>query len=165
MGRCLPSQVQSSATSLSARQHPINFHTRSHPPHFSRPLRCAHLTERADLTLPTHTPYPLRPINRLTMSTAEPLHKQCRTLESLFDNKLTAYSRLAATITRPGSNDLESTGSLERWQDLEVELEELLQKASTGSAWVLSFLTISGGRSWERSTTNSIHCQMMRAIK
>jgi len=62
------------------------------------------------------------------MSTAESLHKQCRTLESLFDNKLTAYSRLAATITRPGSNDLESTGSLERWQDLEVELEELLQK-------------------------------------
>jgi len=62
------------------------------------------------------------------MSTVDPLHKQCRTLESLFDNKLTAYSRLAATITRPGANDLESTGSLERWQDLEVELEELLQK-------------------------------------
>jgi len=62
------------------------------------------------------------------MSTTESLHKQCRTLESLFDNKLTAYSRLAATITRPGSHDLESTGSLERWQDLEVELEELLQK-------------------------------------
>lgn len=62
------------------------------------------------------------------MSTTESLHKQCRTLESLFDNKLTTYSRLAATITRPGSHDLESTGSLERWQDLEVELEELLQK-------------------------------------
>jgi len=62
------------------------------------------------------------------MSTTESLHKQCRTLESLFDNKLTAYGRLAATITRPGSHDLESSGSLERWQDLEVELEELLQK-------------------------------------
>ena len=68
------------------------------------------------------------------MSTTESLHKQCRTLESLFDNKLTTYSRLAATITRPGSHDLESTGSLERWQDLEVELEELLQKVSTSSA-------------------------------
>jgi len=62
------------------------------------------------------------------MSTTESLHKQCRTLESLFDNKLTGYSRLAASITRPGSHDLENTGSLERWQDLEVELEELLQK-------------------------------------
>lgn len=62
------------------------------------------------------------------MSSTESLHKQCRTLESLFDNKLTTYSRLAATITRPGSHDVESTGSLERWQDLEIELEELLQK-------------------------------------
>jgi len=70
------------------------------------------------------------------MSTTESLHKQCRTLESLFDNKLTAYSRLAATITRPSSHDLESTGSLERWQDLEVELEELLQKVRGIRTWV-----------------------------
>jgi len=99
------------------------------------------------------------------MSTTESLHKQCRTLESLFDNKLTAYSRLAATITRPGSHDLESTGSLERWQDLEVELEELLQKVSTGLVHAVWFLKIPCGRSWERSTTNSIRCRMMRAIK
>ena len=98
------------------------------------------------------------------MSTTESLHKQCRTLESLFDNKLTAYSRLAATITRPGSHDLENTGSLERWQDLEVELEELLQKVSTSSAWAILFPTISDG-SWERSTTNLILCRMMRVVK
>ena len=99
------------------------------------------------------------------MSTTESLHKQCRTLESLFDNKLTAYSRLAATITRPGSHDLENTGSLERWQDLEVELEELLQKVRTNSAWVIWFLTVSGGCSWERSTTSLILYRMMRATK
>ena len=81
------------------------------------------------------------------MSTVESLHKQCRTLESLFDNKLTAYSRLATTITRPGSHDLESTGSLERWQDLEVELEELLQKVRTSSVCGIWFLTVSGGYS------------------
>jgi Golgi SNAP receptor complex protein 1 len=78
------------------------------------------------------------------MSATEPLHKQCRTLESLFDNKLTAYSRLAATVTRPGSHDLESNGSLERWQDLEVELEELLQKVCATSAHSIWSLTCLG---------------------
>lgn len=76
------------------------------------------------------------------MSTTESLHKQCRTLESLFDNKLTAYSRLAATITRPSSHDLESTGSLERWQDLEAELEELLQKVRGIRTWATWLLTL-----------------------
>lgn len=99
------------------------------------------------------------------MSTTESLHKQCRTLESLFDNKLTAYSRLAATITRPGSHDLESTGSLERWQDLEVELEELLQKVRIVSDYVVWFLTFPDGCSWERSTTSLILCQTTRAVK
>ena len=121
-------------------------------------LRRASITERAS----PHTP---QPTNKTIMSTTESLHKQCRTLESLFDNKLTAYSRLAATITRPGSHDLESTGSLERWQDLEVELEELLQKVSTSSVHAVWFLKIPCGRSWERSTTNSIRCRMMPAIK
>ena len=78
------------------------------------------------------------------MAKTESLHKQCRTLESLFDNKLTAYSRLAATITRPGSHDIENTGSLERWQDLEIELEELLQKVLTTSTCVIWFLTSFG---------------------
>ena len=99
------------------------------------------------------------------MSTTESLHKQCRTLESLFDNKLTAYSRLAATITRPGSHDLESTGSLERWQDLEVELEELLQKVYPIEARAILLLTHLGGCSWERLTTSSILCRMMRTLK
>lgn len=99
------------------------------------------------------------------MSTTESLHKQCRTLESLFDNKLTTYSRLAATITRPGSHDLESTGSLERWQDLEVELEELLQKVRVVLTYATLFLTRSNGCSWERLTTNSTLCQMMRAVR
>ena len=98
------------------------------------------------------------------MSTTESLHKQCRTLESLFDNKLTTYSRLAAIITRPGSHDLESTGSLERWQDLEIELEELLQKVHKTLAWVIQFLILSGGCSWERSMTSLTLCRMTRAV-
>lgn len=55
------------------------------------------------------------------------LHRQCRTLESLFDTKLTSYSRLASTVTR-NPEDVEAGGSAERWRDLEVEVEELLQK-------------------------------------
>ncbi|KAH9951013.1 V-snare-domain-containing protein [Amylocystis lapponica] len=51
------------------------------------------------------------------MSTYDSLHRQCRTLESLFDTKLTSYSR------GPRGKRLE-----ERWKDLEVEVEELLQK-------------------------------------
>ena len=61
------------------------------------------------------------------MSTYDALHRQCRTLESLFDNKLTAYSRLASTITR-NADDLEASGSGERWKDLEDEVDELLSK-------------------------------------
>lgn len=63
------------------------------------------------------------------MSTYDSLHRQCRTLESLFDTKLTSYSRLASTITR-SQEDLEATGSSERWKDLEAEVDELLQKVS-----------------------------------
>ncbi|GBE77439.1 V-snare-domain-containing protein [Sparassis crispa] len=61
------------------------------------------------------------------MSTYDALHRQCRTLESLFDTKLTSYSRLASTITR-NQEDIEAGGSSERWKDLEIEVEELLQK-------------------------------------
>lgn len=61
------------------------------------------------------------------MSEYDSLHRQCRTLESLFDTKLTSYSRLASTITR-GQDDLEAGGSAERWRDLEAEVDELLQK-------------------------------------
>ena len=61
------------------------------------------------------------------MSEYDSLHRQCRTLESLFDSKLTSYSRLASTITR-NQDDVEAGGSAERWKDLEAEVDELLQK-------------------------------------
>ncbi|CAL1694539.1 unnamed protein product [Somion occarium] len=61
------------------------------------------------------------------MSNYDSLHRQCRTLESLFDSKLTAYSRLASTITR-NQDDIEASGSGERWKDIEAEVDELLQK-------------------------------------
>jgi Golgi SNAP receptor complex protein 1 len=63
------------------------------------------------------------------MSTYESLHRQCRTLESLFETKLTAYSRLAATISRPNNDDVEAGGSSQRVKDHEMELDELLEKA------------------------------------
>jgi hypothetical protein len=62
------------------------------------------------------------------MSTYDTLHRQCRTLESLFDTKLTAYSRLAASISNPQAQDVESAGSSERWKDVELEGDELLEK-------------------------------------
>jgi len=50
----------------------------------------------------------------------------CRTLESLFDSKLTSYGRLAATISRAGPNDdLEAGPS---WREAESEVEDLLEK-------------------------------------
>ena len=57
------------------------------------------------------------------------LRRQARTLEFLLDSKLTAYSRIVTTITKDG-NDIESRGSAERWQDLEAEVEDLLEKVS-----------------------------------
>lgn len=62
------------------------------------------------------------------MSNYDNLHRQCRTLENQFDAKLASYSQLVSTIARSKS-DVEATGSLERWKDLERELEELLEKA------------------------------------
>ncbi|KAI0363617.1 V-snare-domain-containing protein [Pilatotrama ljubarskyi] len=61
------------------------------------------------------------------MSNYDSLHRQCRTLESLFDTKLTAYARLASSITR-NNDDVEASGSSERWRDLEAEVDELLEK-------------------------------------
>jgi Golgi SNAP receptor complex protein 1 len=61
------------------------------------------------------------------MANYDTLHRQCRTLESLFDAKLTSYARIASTISN-APNDLESSGSSERWKDLEMEVEDLLQK-------------------------------------
>lgn len=61
-----------------------------------------------------------------TMATYDSLHRQCRTLESLFDSKLTSYSRLASTISNPNS-DIEASGSGERWEDLQNEIDDLLE--------------------------------------
>jgi len=61
------------------------------------------------------------------MADYESLHRQCRTLESLFDGKLTSYSRLASTITR-NQDDVEAGGARERWKDVEGEVEDLLEK-------------------------------------
>jgi Golgi SNAP receptor complex protein 1 len=61
------------------------------------------------------------------MSTYDQLHRQCRTLENLFDAKLTSYSQLVHTLSRPGS-DVEASASAERWKDLEAELDDLAVK-------------------------------------
>ncbi|KAJ7161294.1 hypothetical protein C8R43DRAFT_1086628 [Mycena crocata] len=64
------------------------------------------------------------------MSNYDQLHRQCRTLENLFDSKLTSYSQLVSSISR-NSDDVEASGSSERWRDLEFELDDLLEKASS----------------------------------
>lgn len=72
------------------------------------------------------------------MATYDSLHRQCRTLESLFDTKLTSYSRLASTITRPGTDDVEAEGSTARVQDVEQDVQELLEKVRTFESMLLS---------------------------
>ena len=67
------------------------------------------------------------------MSTYDNLRRQCRTLESLLDAKLTSYSRLAANAEQ---EDLEASGSADRWRDLEEEVDGLLEKVCL-LAWVL----------------------------
>ncbi|KAJ7492345.1 hypothetical protein FB451DRAFT_1022243 [Mycena latifolia] len=64
------------------------------------------------------------------MSSYDQLHRQCRTLENLFDSKLTSYSQLVSSISGH-SDDVEASGSSERWKDLELELDDLLEKAYT----------------------------------
>ena len=75
-----------------------------------------------------HRPRP-SPYNFLIMSNYDQLHRQCRTLENLFDSKLTSYSQLVSNISRPGQ-DIEASGSSERWRDLELELDDLSIKVS-----------------------------------
>ncbi|KAI6047874.1 V-snare-domain-containing protein [Pisolithus marmoratus] len=69
------------------------------------------------------------------MATYDTLHRQCRTLESLFDTKLTTYSRMASAIAR-NSDDVEAGGSRERWRDVEGEVEDLLEKTSPPSQFM-----------------------------
>ncbi len=82
------------------------------------------------------------------MSNYDNLHRQCRTLENQFDVKLASYSQLVSSISR-SKPDLEASGSLERWQDLETELEELLAKARIRPLVTNTFDTHSYG-SWKR---------------
>ncbi|KAF8506637.1 v-SNARE protein [Russula emetica] len=67
------------------------------------------------------------------MANYDSLHRQCRTLESLFDAKLTSYARLAASISRAGTNDddLEAGPS---WREAESEVEDLLEKLGETNA-------------------------------
>jgi Golgi SNAP receptor complex protein 1 len=60
------------------------------------------------------------------MTTYDNLRRQSRTLESLVDAKLTAYSRLASGISL--GQDVEAGGSAERREDMEQEIEGLLEK-------------------------------------
>ena len=69
-------------------------------------------------------------ITRTLMSNYDQLHRQCRTLENLFDAKLTSYSQLVAALSRP--QDVEANGTSERWRDLEDELEDLETKVRCG---------------------------------
>lgn len=64
------------------------------------------------------------------MTTYDRLHRQCRTLENLFDSKLTTYAQLVATVAEP-KQDVEASGSSSRWKDLEQELDDLLLKVRT----------------------------------
>lgn len=74
------------------------------------------------------------------MATYDSLHRQCRTLESLFDSKLTAYARLASAIAR-NQDDVESEGSNERWRDVQGEVEDLLEKVKSDHSEYTQLLT------------------------
>ncbi|KAF8314017.1 V-snare-domain-containing protein [Clavulina sp. PMI_390] len=60
------------------------------------------------------------------MATYDSLRRQSRTLESLVDAKLTAYTRLASSISL--GQDVEAGGSAARRDDMELEIEGLLEK-------------------------------------
>ena len=71
------------------------------------------------------------------MANYDSLHRQCRTLESLFDAKLTSYARLAASISRAGADDdLEAGPS---WREAESEVADLLEKVRSLLFMPLSF--------------------------
>ncbi|KAJ7675330.1 v-SNARE protein [Mycena rosella] len=60
------------------------------------------------------------------MSTYDELHRHCRSLENVFDAKLSSFSQLVSSISQ--HSDVEASGSSERWKDLELELDDLLEK-------------------------------------
>ncbi len=111
------------------------------------------------LPSPLHSTLPTFSFSSRTgtdMSTYDSLHRQCRTLEALFDTKLTAYARLASSITR-NHEDLEAGGSGERWRDLEHEVDELLEKVRHLLPDALACIQNLAGvmhTSYKRSTTS-----------
>lgn len=84
--------------------------------------------------------HPTPESQRHGMATYDSLHRQCRTLESLFDSKLTSYARLASAIVK-NQDDVESSGSRERWRDLQSEVEDLLEKVNSDQLKQPSWLT------------------------
>ena len=79
------------------------------------------------------------------MSTFETLRRQSRTLESLIDTKLNAYSRHTTSIASSSRRevDLESgSGTEERWSDMEEEIDGLLEKVRLLAASVVLGLTL-----------------------
>jgi hypothetical protein len=80
--------------------------------------------------------YPPR-VSPRNMANYDSLHRQCRTLESLFDAKLTSYARLAASISRAGTDDdLEAGPS---WREAESGVADLLEKVRSLLSTPLSF--------------------------
>ena len=61
------------------------------------------------------------------MATYESLRRQARTLESVLDAKMAAYSRLGTGLGSHDISELEA-GAQERWGDLEAEIEGLFEK-------------------------------------
>ncbi|KAI5898229.1 V-snare-domain-containing protein [Schizophyllum commune H4-8] len=88
------------------------------------------------------------------MSSYDALHRQCRTLENLFDAKLTSYAQLASAIGRPG-HDVEADGAPSRCADLEMELEELLEKLEDNNAQLATLA----------ATPDALSPSMQRAVQ
>jgi len=61
------------------------------------------------------------------MATYDSLRRQARTLESVLDAKMAAYSRLGTGLGEHDASDLEA-GAHDRWSNLEAEVEGLIEK-------------------------------------
>lgn len=87
-----------------------------------------------------------------TSARYDSLKKQSRTLEGLIETKLSAYSKLAATVTR--STDLEA-GNSERFRDLGNELEDLLEKVGLPLAFLCHSMSLTAELSRSSCATPS----------
>jgi Golgi SNAP receptor complex protein 1 len=70
------------------------------------------------------------------MATYDSLRRQARTLESVLDAKMAAYSRLGTGLGAHDASELEA-GAQERWSDLEAEVEGLFEKVRVHSDLIL----------------------------